>query len=92
MNKQNLSKLKRSFLKKDIDISGRDEFFNSSVLIPLILIQDEYHLVFQKRNKNISQGGEVCFPGGKFDDKLDKNSLETAIREIYEEFNLKRKK
>lgn len=91
MNYNDLTKLKRSF-PKNISISGRDEFFNSSVLIPLILIEGEYHFIFQKRSKNISQAGEVCFPGGKIDDEIDKDSEETALRETYEEFSIDRDK
>lgn len=91
MNNNNLNKLKKSF-PEIIDISGREEFFNSSVLIPLIFINAEYHFIFQKRSKNISQAGEICFPGGKIDYQIDKNSRETALREIYEEFSIKKEK
>lgn len=91
MDNGTLSKLKEAF-PKHISISGRDEFFNSSVLIPLVMIDEEYYLIFQKRSKNISQAGEVCFPGGKFDLKLDKNSMETSLREINEEFSMAKEK
>ncbi|MGL4567170.1 MAG: NUDIX hydrolase, partial [Fusobacteriaceae bacterium] len=47
--------------------------------------------LFQKRAQGIRQGGEVCFPGGKID-KTDKNSLETAIRECYEEIGVSENK
>lgn len=33
--------------------------------------------------------GQVSFPGGVFDEKLDKNLLETAMRETFEEIGLK---
>ena len=91
MNERNLIRLKESF-PKNTDISGKDEFFNSSVLIPLVLIKGEYYLIFQKRSKNISQAGEICFPGGKIDPKVDRNSEETALRETYEEFSIEREK
>lgn len=91
MNDINLNRLKKSF-PKIIDISGRDEFLNSSVLIPLVLIKGEYHFIFEKRSKNISQAGEICFPGGKIDPKIDRSSQETALRETYEEFSIERKK
>lgn len=70
-------------------IIGKDEYFNSAVLIPLILINDEYHFLFEKRAASIRQGGEICFPGGEYD-KKDKNFLETAIRETEEELGIKR--
>ena len=64
--------------------------FNSAVLIPLIHINDEYHLLFQKRANNIRQGGEVCFPGGEFDPEKDRDFLETAVRETIEEIGIKK--
>ena len=91
MNNTGLSVLKKSF-SGSIDINGRDEFLNSSVLVPLILIHGEYHFIFQKRSKNISQPGEICFPGGRIDPETDINSLETALRETYEEFGIEKEK
>lgn len=91
MNSNDLDTLRKSFAKA-ADINGRDEFLNSSVLVPLILIHGEYHLIFQKRSKNISQPGEICFPGGRIDPKIDNNSLETALRETDEEFGIKKEK
>lgn len=87
MNNIGLNVLKKSF-SGSVGINGRDEFLNSSVLVPLILIHSEYHFVFQKRSKNISQPGEICFPGGRVDSQNDDNSLETALRETYEEFGI----
>jgi len=68
-------------------IHGRDEFFNSAVLVLLILIDNEYQLVFQKRSKHIRQPGEICFPGGKVD-KEDSSLIETVLRETYEELGI----
>lgn len=74
------------------EINGREEFFSSSVLIPLMFIENEYHFLFEKRSVNISQGGEVCFPGGKVDFFKDKNSQDTAIRETEEELQISKNK
>jgi len=85
----------RSILKTlspEGEMLGRDEFFNSSVLIPFWKKNDEYHLLFQVRNENIRQGGEVCFPGGGFEKTKDKNYLDTAIRETTEELGIKKEK
>ena len=71
-------------------ILGKEEYFNSAVLIPLILINDEYYFLFEKRSASIRQGGEICFPGGEFDKGLDKNYRETAVRETEEELGIKR--
>lgn len=86
--------LKR-FIKKlslSSNILGRDKYFNSAVLVPLIHINNEYHLLFQKRAAQISQGSEICFPGGKYDKNKDKNFKHTAIRESCEELGIDKKK
>lgn len=69
-------------------ISGKEEYFNSAVLVLLIWIGGEYHFVFQKRAASIRQGGEICFPGGKFDPDKDLSFLATAIRETEEELGI----
>jgi peroxisomal coenzyme A diphosphatase NUDT7 len=66
-------------------INGKNEYFNSAVLVLLMLLDGEYHFVFEKRAALIRQAGEICFPGGKFDSEKDKNYEETAIRETEEE-------
>jgi len=86
-----LSSLKNR-LSKTPTIIGRDRFFNSSVLVPFVEISGEYHLLFQKRAKSIRQGNEICFPGGKFDKKVDKCYQCTAIRETIEEIGIDRNK
>lgn len=68
-------------------IQGKDEYFNSSVLVLIVNISGRDHFVFQKRSAKIRQGGEICFPGGKID-KNDKSPLETALRETKEELGL----
>ena len=90
MKKSNLKKLV-SNLPKYPNILGRDRFFNSAVLIPLIKIKWEYHLLFQKRAASIIQGGDICFPGGGFEIGIDKNFKDTALRETYEELGIKKK-
>ena len=90
MKKSNLKKLV-SNLQKYPNILGRDRFFNSAVLIPLIKIKGEYHLLFQKRAASIRQGGDICFPGGGFEIGIDKNFKDTALRETYEELGIKKK-
>ncbi len=70
----------------------RDLYFNSAVLIPFLLIDGEYHLLFQKRAADIRQGSEICFPGGRHDENLDADFRETAIRETVEELGIDREK
>lgn len=72
-------------------IHGRDEYPNSVVMLLLSEINNEYHFVFQKRNENIRQGGEVSFPGGIFDSRLDRDIRGTALRETCEELGTEEK-
>jgi 8-oxo-dGTP pyrophosphatase MutT (NUDIX family) len=68
-------------------LQGREDFFNSVVMVLIMPVGEEYHFVFQKRSANIRQGGEVCFPGGRLDE-ADKNLLTTALRETKEEMGI----
>ena len=79
----------REKLKKKLNdgIIGREKFFNSAVLASIIKIEGEYNFVLEKRSKNISQGGEISFPGGGWED-TDKDFEETAIRETVEELGI----
>ena len=79
-----------NIVRDQIKINGEEQFFKSSVLVLLVNIDDQWNLIFQKRAKGIRQGGEISFPGGKFD-KKDKTALETAIRETEEELLISRK-
>lgn len=71
-------------------IISRDKYINHAVLISLINLQGEEMLLFQVRSLNISQGGEVCFPGGRYEPQLDRSYEETAIRETMEELGIKK--
>jgi len=89
MNNEKLQKLITN-LPKFPNILGKEEYFNSAVLIPLFLVDGEYHLLFEKRAASIRQGGEICFPGGEIEE-IDNDSIETAIRETEEEIGISRK-
>jgi peroxisomal coenzyme A diphosphatase NUDT7 len=70
------------------EILGKDKYFNSAVLVPLVEIDNKFHFLFEKRADHIRQGGEVSFPGGEFDQKKDQGLRHTAIRETTEELGL----
>jgi 8-oxo-dGTP pyrophosphatase MutT (NUDIX family) len=91
MKNEDLQKLKAK-LPTVPGILRKYEYFNSAVLIPLILINGEYNFLFEKRASNIRQGGEVCFPGGEFDKINDATFLDTAIRETEEEIGVEKSK
>ncbi|MFH2031512.1 MAG: CoA pyrophosphatase [Bacteroidota bacterium] len=86
MKTNDLEKLRLGLIRHP-NIMGKDEFFNSVVLIPLIKLNDEYHFLFEKRAANIRQGGEICFPGGAVD-SADNGYIETALRETTEEIGV----
>jgi len=74
------------------ELIDKDELFNSSVLIPFVKVDDEYHLLFEKRAANIRQGGEISFPGGEFDKDEDVSPEQTAVRETVEELGIDKSK
>lgn len=87
-------KLNEEVFKKwnfDVDFLGHEEMFQASVIVPLVIIENEINILFQVRAKNIRQGGEVSFPGGKMDLK-DRSFWDTAIRETCEELGISNEK
>ncbi len=91
MNKEQFRKFTNN-LPNYPGIQGREKYFNSAVLVPFVFLNNEYHLLFQKRAPSISQGSEICFPGGKHDPVHDCDSKSTAIREIVEELGIDKSK
>lgn len=69
-------------------INGKEEYINCAVIVLLMLVNDDYYFVFEKRAATIRQAGEICFPGGKFDPDRDTGFLETALRETVEELGV----
>jgi 8-oxo-dGTP pyrophosphatase MutT (NUDIX family) len=60
-----------------------------SVLIPLIQINNEWHIIFELRAKELkSQPGEISLPGGKVEGK--ETFKDAAIRETMEELLIRR--
>ena len=81
---------------KDFDSPDRlsmshEYFTNSAVVFLIIPYKDNpYDLVLIRRTKSNSDkhSGEMSFPGGKFDPKLDKSYFDTAFRELEEELGI----
>ena len=62
-----------------------------AILVVLFRSNNQYFVILNIRGFNLkAYPGEICFPGGKFDEKLDKTFADTAFREAEEEINLKR--
>lgn len=58
---------------------------SSAVLMPFVPIGADWHLVLTVRSALLnSHAGEVCLPGGKFD-QTDEDLIHTALRETEEE-------
>lgn len=74
------------------DIIGKNKYLNTAVLIPLIEMDSDIHILFEKRSAAIRQGGEVSFPGGQFDLLKDKSYKHTALRETCEELGIRQDK
>lgn len=66
-------------------LGARHEF---AVLCPLVDQPDGLHFLFEVRAAELSQGGEVCFPGGKREP--GESPEETALRETEEELSIPR--
>ncbi|MGL5439440.1 MAG: NUDIX hydrolase [Filifactoraceae bacterium] len=84
----NLNNIKIKLSNYDHNIIDKDKKLISAVLIPLVTINNQTHLLFQRRSRKIkTQPGEVSFPGGKYE-QSDKTLKDTAIRESCEELGL----
>ena len=57
-----------------------------AVLCPLVERPDGLHLLFEVRARNLSQGGEVCFPGGRME--RGETPAQCALRETEEELSI----
>ena len=66
------------------------EVKKSAVSVLLFYENNELHvLLTQRANYNGPHGGQISFPGGKFDDIKDFDLQDTAKRETFEEIHLK---
>ncbi len=77
-----------SFRGRKAKILGHENIIKSAVLLPLIVMEDKYHVLFEKRALSLNrQPGEICFPGGAKEPDDDYSEY-TAIRESSEELGL----
>jgi len=60
----------------------------AAVLFPIIKVKNKYKVILTTRSENVlSHPGQVCFPGGRLDNE-DKNMIECAKREAFEEIGI----
>lgn len=68
--------------------SPMDVEHNYAVLLPLINIDEKWHVLFEVRSEKLDrQPNEISFPGGRVEEK--ETYKEGAIRETCEELNIK---
>ncbi len=66
------------------DISSKNNYMRSSILIPLIEEDTDISVLFEIRSESLKkQPNEICFPGGRIE--KDESELAAAIRETSEE-------
>lgn len=89
-----LEEQKHEFIKKMEQLSSQQPALNkdamlAGVLVPFCTVNGKPSILFTKRsNKIVRNKSDVSFPGGKMDNKFDKNIIDTALRETMEEIGV----
>lgn len=79
--------IERMFFNRAPGVMGC--YSHYSVLVPLVKKDGELNLLFEVRSPDLErQPGEVCFPGGRMEEKED--AEECAVRETAEELGIGR--
>ncbi|ALC86469.1 nucleoside diphosphate hydrolase [Bacillus sp. FJAT-22090] len=82
-----LDKMKNELKDQPLFI-GEETAMRFAVLIPLVQINDEWHVLFEVRSMTMrSQPGDISFPGGRID-PTDASPSDAAIRETHEELGV----
>lgn len=84
-------KLLKTLIDGEKRIIGQSRYVSSAVFIGIVRIEEKEFIILEKRALHIRQGGEISFPGGKYDVE-DKTTEYTAIRETIEELGITRDK
>ena len=73
---------------RDNRLQGNTKLHPAAVLIPLLCHEGEWHLLLTRRAEKLwSHPGQVAFPGGAWEPE-DKDLVQTALRESFEEISL----
>ncbi len=81
-----LERLRRRYQDREPGLLGASRSY--AVLCPLAEKPDGLHLLFEVRSSQVSQGGEVCFPGGRMEP--GECPRDCALRETEEELSIPR--
>lgn len=84
-------RLLKTLIDGEKRIIGQSRYVSSAVFIGIVRIEEKEFIILEKRALHIRQGGEISFPGGKYDVE-DKTTEYTAIRETIEELGVTRDK
>lgn len=72
---------------RQVAIENEADYLNSAVLVPLLLRDGEFHVLFEVRAANLNrQPGEICFPGGRIE--AGETAMAAAVRETSEELGI----
>ncbi|MFJ7736266.1 NUDIX hydrolase [Lysinibacillus sp. NPDC097287] len=83
-----LDKLKNQLNQNQYQFIGEETAFRAAVLIPLVLVNGEWHILFEVRSFTMrKQPGDISFPGGRID-ATDSSPLAAAVRETSEELGV----
>ena len=79
---------RRILESRSVSIAGDHSMAPAAVLLTLMRIDDDFHVVLQKRSQQVEHHkGEISFPGGMADPG-DESLLHTALREAHEEMGI----
>ena len=79
-----LERLRRRYGGREPGLLGARHSY--AVLCPLVERPDGLHLLYEVRSGSVSQGGEVCFPGGRMEPGESPENC--ALRETWEELSI----
>lgn len=83
-----LEKIRVQLSQQQPLLIGETTARRSAVMIPLVEIDGEWHIVFEKRSLRMNkQPGDVSFPGGMIDE-TDASPEQAALRETQEELGI----
>lgn len=83
-----LEKIKNGLSQNQPLFIGEETAMRSAVLIPLVQVNEEWHVLFEVRSLTMrAQPGDISFPGGRID-PTDATPVDAAIRETHEELGI----